>query len=54
MIGRAAYLAGAPRAPQTRMDELAAHYGDPADLFGARPQGAPPEPRSRSDAEDLL
>ncbi|MEQ8274991.1 MAG: monovalent cation/H(+) antiporter subunit G [Deltaproteobacteria bacterium] len=37
MIGRAAYLAGAPRAPNTEVDDLADAYPEPTDLFGAKP-----------------
>lgn len=36
MIGRAAYVSGAERAPETRVDELAEHYSRPEDVFAAR------------------
>ena len=35
MIGRAAYLAGAPLAPQMKLDHLAEHYPEPELLFAA-------------------
>jgi multicomponent Na+:H+ antiporter subunit G len=36
MIGRAAYVSGAERAKETRIDELAQHYARPEDMFAAR------------------
>ena len=36
MIGRAAYVSGAERAKETRIDELADHYDRPEDVFAAR------------------
>lgn len=44
MIGRAAYLSGAERAPTTRLDQLAERYERPAELFAARPKREPEEP----------
>lgn len=43
MIGRAAYLAGARRAPETRIDEVQAHYERPEDVFSARQDAADEE-----------
>lgn len=36
MIGRAAYVSGAERAKETRVDELADRYEHPEDVFSAR------------------
>lgn len=44
MIGRAAYLAGAPRAPETHIDRIAEHYEDPGELFRAGPDGTTERP----------
>lgn len=45
MIGRAAYISGARRAPETRIDELAEHYAEPEHALEM-----PPE-RERSGAD---
>lgn len=37
MIGRAAYLSGVERAPETHVDQLAERYPDPRRLFEAGP-----------------
>jgi multicomponent Na+:H+ antiporter subunit G len=37
MIGRAAYLVGVPRAPETAVDELAEDHREPRELFAAPP-----------------
>jgi multicomponent Na+:H+ antiporter subunit G len=44
MIGRAAYLSGAERAPETHLDQLAEHYAHPERLFEARPGEVPERP----------
>ena len=43
MIGRAAYLSGVARAPQTSLDDLARQHEEPAELFHSKPS-RPAEP----------
>lgn len=38
MIGRAAYLCGAERAPGSHVDQLAERWSEPEQLFAARPE----------------
>lgn len=44
MIGRAAYLSGARKAPATHIDQLRERYERPEELFSSRPSGKSSEP----------